>query len=291
MSHEPWATSGRPSQSAHGSWPMADGPASNRQSPIGNSLWTLLLDPQPRPGWANMALDQSLLDEAERTGEGFVRLYRWEPWCLSFGRHEPALRRYDRAQIEALGLDTVRRPTGGRAVWHARELTYAVAAPLDRFPGAGRLGAAAYRAIHGALAQAVTTLGGAADLASDRPAAGVGSGACFALAAGGEVVARGRKLAGSAQLRQGGAFLQHGSLLLEDDQSLVADVSVGPVPAAREITLREALGRPVDFAEAAAAVAAAFRAWTGEWNDGVVRPEQVERHAPRFRDAGWTWQR
>ncbi|MFN2326957.1 MAG: biotin/lipoate A/B protein ligase family protein, partial [Gemmatimonadales bacterium] len=89
-------------------------------------LWR---DETPRPGWANMAIDRALLDLAAGEGAVVMRLYRWHPHCLSFGRHEPALRRYDRERIAALGLDTVRRPTGGRAVWHARELTYAVAAP------------------------------------------------------------------------------------------------------------------------------------------------------------------
>ncbi len=111
-----------------------------------------------------MALDQWLLTEAERTGEGFVRLYCWEPFCLSFGRHEPAARRYDRALLEARGISTVRRPTGGRAVWHARELTYAVAAPVTAFgDDADRpVSGAAYSAIHTALLHAVRRLGATA---------------------------------------------------------------------------------------------------------------------------------
>jgi lipoate-protein ligase A len=76
-----------------------------------------------------MAVDQALLERAGRLGERRLRLYRWHPHCLSFGRHEQALRRYDRDRIVASGLDVVRRPTGGRAVWHAGELTYAVAMP------------------------------------------------------------------------------------------------------------------------------------------------------------------
>src|ERR1051326_6528967 len=74
--------------------------------------WTLLLD-RPRPGWENMAIDAALLDLAAGEGAAFLRLYRWEPHCLSFGRHEPALRRYDVERIRSLELDCVRRPTGG----------------------------------------------------------------------------------------------------------------------------------------------------------------------------------
>ena len=118
------------------------------------SSWRLLLDLDGRPGWQNMALDQALLARAGR-GERWLRLYRWAPHCLSFGRHEPALRRYDRARIEARGLDAVRRPTGGRAVWHAEELTYALAAPAEPFGGLRQ----AYEEIHRMLLAALRRLG------------------------------------------------------------------------------------------------------------------------------------
>ena len=126
--------------------------------------WHLWIDEAPRPGWANMAIDTSLLERAERLGEGWLRLYRWNPSCLSFGRHEPATRRYDIHQIEALGLDTVRRPTGGRAVWHARELTYAVAAPSVRL---GSL-QSAYLEIHRMIAEALECLGATVSLAAPQ---------------------------------------------------------------------------------------------------------------------------
>jgi lipoate-protein ligase A len=250
--------------------------------------WSLQDDPTPRPGWYNMALDLALLDEAERRGEGFVRLYRWEPWCLSFGRHEPALRRYDRKLIERRGMDTVRRPTGGRAVWHARELTYAVAAPVTRF---GSL-AESYRLVHQAIAAAITSLGVPAEIAGPRPTPDVGAGACFATPAGGEVMTGGRKLVGSAQLRQGTAFLQHGSLLLGDDQRLIAEVTLGAAPVSGEITLSLAAGRTVPVAEAAAALAETVRAWDGRWRPFEDDAEAlVRRHAAQFRDSAWTWKR
>ena len=235
-----------------------------------------------------MALDLALLDEAERRGEGFVRLYRWRPACLSFGRHEPARKRYDRGLIERRGLDTVRRPTGGRAVWHERELTYAVAAPVDLF---GSL-MESYRVIHQTLAVAITHLGVTAALAGSRPTPGVGAGACFASPAGGEVVSEGRKLVGSAQLRQGTAFLQHGSLLLEGDQRLVSEVTLGRAPASGETTLSAAAGRGVSDREAARALADAVRSWGDEWRDLDIDPDTLaRRHAARFRDPEWTWTR
>jgi lipoate-protein ligase A len=119
------------------------------------------------------------------------------------------------------------------------------------------------------------------------------TGACFQGAVGGEVTVGGRKLVGSAQLRQGDALLQHGSLLLEDDQAVVAQVSRGTVGAGGEITLSEVLGRPVGFEEMADAIGAAFRRWlspTGTLEDAAAA-ELVARHAARFRDPAWTWRR
>ena len=138
-----------------------------------------------------MALDQALLGHAERAGLATLRLYAWEPATLSFGRNEPATRRYDRAAIERLGMPTVRRPTGGRAVWHADEVTYAVAAPIDAF---GTL-AQSYQRIHETLAHALTALGFPAALAP-QPARGsaLDAGACFASPAGGEVMLPGGKV-------------------------------------------------------------------------------------------------
>lgn len=264
---------------------------------VSRLIW---LDPVARTGAANMAWDQTLLDLAEVEGRFVVRLYRWEPYCLSVGRNEPALRRYDRVRIDAEGIDVVRRPTGGRAVWHARELTYAVAAP------AAQLGSlrTAYRAIHEVLARAVAALGASPVLAgSPERTAPVDAGACFAIPAGGEVLVGGMKVVGSAQVRQGDALLQHGSLLLEDDQSFVASLTLGDAPSGVGAPLSRLLARTVAFDEAAAAVADAVRkTWPGAWNTtSAATPDEFTgtaalaarqaHHENRFRDPGWTWQR
>ena len=257
----------------------------------GAMRWSLLVD-DARPGWENMALDSALLDLADTDGSAFFRLYRWEPYCLSFGRHEPARRRYDGERIRALGLDCVRRPTGGRAVWHARELTYAVAAPLSAFGGLAQ----AYHALHGLLARALRTLGAAPLLAPrSSPTPGVHSGPCFAAPVGGEVLIDGRKVVGSAQLRQGDAFLQHGSVLLDDDQSLVRELAGFTQEGAAEAPLSRLIGRGVSFEEAAGAIAASAREALPEMEEATSLPDTVRvgiaRHAERFRSAEWTWQR
>jgi lipoate-protein ligase A len=250
--------------------------------------WHLLID-QARPGYQNMARDQALLDIAEQENTAVLRLYRWDPHCLSFGRNEPALRRYDRDRIASLGLDCVRRPTGGRAVWHARELTYSVVAPVEWF---GSL-SAAYRTIHQTLAQAIGVLGGAPTLApTPHRAQGLDAGACFASPAGGEVMILDRKVIGSAQLRQGRAFLQHGSILLEDDQQIVQGITRGTPPPSLDQPLASILGHPVSFDEMASSIRQAAAAWfTGwkTWPDENLLSETSRKHEEQFRSPGWTW--
>ena len=242
--------------------------------------WELVLEGEGRPGPENMAIDQALLDDAGRSGRAYLRLYRWDPPCLSFGRNEPALRRYDRDAIERRGIAVVRRPTGGRAVWHDGEVTYAVAAPVAAF---GTL-PDGYRAVHACIAAALRTLGVPADVApAGRPVA-VGAGACFASAAGGEVIAGGKKVVGSAQVREGDAFLQHGSILLDGSQELVRSVTRGSPSAPGETTLRTLAGRPVSFREVADAIVATWTPRPTATRPPVTGPGQ-------FADPAWTWRR
>jgi lipoate-protein ligase A len=242
-----------------------------------------------------MAIDQTLLDRADQHRESWLRLYGWQPHCLSFGRHEPAIRRYDVDRIREMGLDTVRRPTGGRAVWHCQELTYSVAAPAV---GLGSL-QAAYLEIHRMLAAALGELGTAASLASPCGPSPVDAGACFARAAGGEVMVNGRKIVGSAQLRHGGALLQHGSIMLEDDQSMVVDLTRGAVadrgPEAPAMPLAALLGRRLGTLEVVEAVARAAAArWRGAWKR-ISEPGPVlsaaALHFAQFQSPSWTWAR
>jgi len=249
--------------------------------------WHLVLEPEGLSGPENMALDEALLVEADRTGAGYLRLYRWEPACLSFGRNEAAAQRYDRAAIERRGIAVVRRPTGGRAVWHEHEVTYAVAAPVAAF-GSLR---DTYRAIHARLAAALRALGVHATLAPRRPPVRPSAGppSCFATPAGGEILVSGRKLVGSAQVRRGAAFLQHGSILLDGSQAMVNAVSRQPSAISGATTLREVLGRPVRFEEVAQAVAGAWGSTTPQTARPPDRPPRPLGTA--FLDPAWTWRR
>ena len=186
-----------------------------------------------------MAADEALLDRVVRSGGAFLRLYRWDPPTLSIGRNQ-------QMSLEN-GIPVVRRPTGGKAVWHEHEVTYAVAAPIALFGSLRN----AYCEIHTRLAGALHTLGVDAVLAPAqrpiRPSAHPGS--CFAAPVGGEILVGGRKLVGSAQVRRGPAFLQHGSVLLDGTQ-----------PGGNDVTLASALGRPVTFDEVVTAILSAWDA-------------------------------
>ena len=246
-----------------------------------------MTDAVGRSGHANMSIDNALLHRV-REGDAFLRLYRWDPPCLSFGRNESAASRYDRDAIYRLGLDTVRRPTGGRAVWHDAELTYAVAAPVDTFGSLRRT----YVAIHEMLGAALRRLGVDAALAPTPPGRepGLSAGACFSSPAGGEVVMDGRKLIGSAQVRDGNAFLQHGSLLLENGQDVVSSVTNGKRPSVVAASLREVLTEAIGFEEVASAIAAeAKERWPGRWGEAPCALE-VDG-GDKFGQSSWTWRR
>lgn len=164
-----------------------------------------------------MALDVALLGAvAARESSPVLRLYCWDPPCLSLGRHQPE----SAADLEfcrSAGVDVVRRPTGGRAVVHHLELTYSVTARLGSGPIPQHV-QSVYRLLCTALVRALRTLGVDAELTPDAAVAGMPSPAssvpCFKAPAGGEVTVGGRKLVGSAMRVHGGAILQHGSILL-----------------------------------------------------------------------------
>jgi len=224
--------------------------------------WRLILD-DAQPGAWNMAADETL---AEAVNSGIsapvLRLYRWQPPCLSLGFSQP-YGAADGAFCAGHGVDVVRRPTGGRAVLHHLELTYSVLAPLAQGPFSQDL-QAAYREICRALVVGLGKLGVPAAL-SGEPEGGHISPTqtipCFIGPAAGEVVAQGRKLVGSAMRRHGRSLLQHGSILEGWDGALQAgclglpdDSTLRPVV----VTLSDLLGASPPGEVLAEAIAAGF---------------------------------
>ena len=199
--------------------------------------WDLRVD-DSASGAVNMARDVRLAEAVAR-GElrPTLRLYGWLPPAVSIGHHQNPEGACDPAACAAAGWDVVRRPTGGRAVLHAAdEVTYAVALPLALAPG-GVL--ESYAWIAQGLVAAYRLLGVPAELAAGRHLA-ERSGACFDAPASAELVVRGRKITGSAQVRRSGYLLQHGSLPRTFDPDLHARLLGLPARAARILERRAA---------------------------------------------------
>jgi lipoyl(octanoyl) transferase len=253
--------------------------------------WRLLLTP-PAPGAFNMALDEALMSRARRTGEWVFRVYGWTPAALSLGRNQTARGAYDTARIHRLGLDVVRRPTGGRAIHHAEEVTYSVTAPEEAAGGLGD----AYRRINRVLQRGLSALGIPVVVASGARSLTPGLAPCFDLPAGGELVAAGRKLAGSAQWRHREAILQHGSIISAGDQAMVSALLLDPRdPPPPPATLQEFLGRQPALPEVAECLFHAVR----ELEDPAASPLSLEPQVlaeaealeSKYRDDAWTWRR
>jgi lipoate-protein ligase A len=247
------------------------------------AAWRLIRDGKV-PGARNMARDVAML-EAVAHGDAppTLRLYGWDPPCLSLGRHQ-GLEAADLAFCHANGIDVVRRPTGGRALLHHLELTYAVVAPLGEGP-LPRAVQDTYRRICEPLVAACRSLGIAAELTPGEVNLQLPSPTstipCFEAPAGGEVVVGDRKLIGSAMRAHGGAVLQHGAILLDWDGRLQAG-SMG-LPDDRSLrasvtTFAEQLGRPCPLPELEQAVLEAFsRSFRITLEKGVLSEAEARR--------------
>ncbi|MEX1007475.1 MAG: lipoate--protein ligase family protein [Acidimicrobiia bacterium] len=210
-----------------------------------------------------MALDMALLASVAGGARPALRLYTWARPALSLGRFQSD-DEVDRNACEQLGVEVVRRPTGGKALLHGADLTYAVAIP--RPEGAAGKVDAVYCSLASALVAGLARLG--VESAIARHAGGAGKGpVCFTTMQGADLRVGARKLCGSAQVRRGGAVLQHGSILLDrlpfDETSLLRSRSGETVPDRGDlrrvtVTVRE-LGAPHDPQAVGAALVEGFR--------------------------------
>lgn len=244
-------------------------------------------------GATNMATDEALLRRVRRTQETVYRVYAWSRPTVSLGRNQPARGCYDLERARARGIDFVRRPTGGRAILHHREITYSVAAPTAAFGSLRE----SYRTVNRLLLEALRMLGvdaSEAESSSRAPVPGIAP--CFEAPVAGELVAGGQKLVGSAQVRDGDAFLQHGSILVDDDQHLLTQLLDGCEPARAPATLRALTGRTVTVREFSEAFRQVLAVTHPSISDGLD-PEQSllddvrSLVRTRYTVADWTWRR
>lgn len=189
-------------------------------------------------------------------------------------------------------IDLVRRPTGGRAVLHDEELTYAVAVPSRALGGARET----YRVLNHALLNAVRSLGTVADIHGDpnERALPLSAGPCFQSPAEGEVIVNGRKLIGSAQARIGGALLQHGSIMISGDQTLLSTIGLS-TSHHQPATLSEQIGE-VDMERVVDAVVGSMKkCFGGGWAEGEYSADEkrmcTQLVESRYAADQWTWRR
>lgn len=235
-----------------------------------------------------MAVDEALL---EHTGRGAslatLRLYAWNPACLSLGFSQP-FREVDIAEIQSYGWEVVRRMTGGRAILHTDELTYSVTGPPDEPNLEGTI-LQSYNRLAGALLVATRDLhlpvemkdGGSSNNNHSNPI-------CFEVPSNYEITVDGKKLIGSAQARRKVGVLQHGSMPLTGDLTRICQVMVFTDEAKRErarqqlraraLTVETVLGQEVAWETAAQAFIRAFEAQLGlKLEVGELSQSEVER--------------
>ena len=248
--------------------------------------WILSVDPG-LSGEENMRRDRRMAEATAVDGIPRLRFYSWTPWTLSLGYNQKD-DRIDRDALREAGYDLVRRPTGGRAVFHAEEITYGVAMP------AGDAGVhATYARISGALRHGFELLGAEgvefsrSELDMKKHYEELDSEGCFSASALNELMVDGRKLVGSAQRRYGSTLLQHGSILLDEAHlQIVRYLSIAPDRqdgmrrrlASKTVTLREIVEGPMpSFEEIATHLAEGFaREFDAEFDRSPMKPEAEE---------------
>jgi lipoate-protein ligase A len=251
-----------------------------------------------------MAVDEAVLEStAAGKSPPTLRLYAWSPACLSLGLAQPASD-VDLATLDALGWTCVRRPTGGRAILHTDELTYAVIASAHEPVVAGGV-LESYKRLAKALLNALDhlTLSARADQTYQIPAGSSPNGpVCFEVPSNYEITVAGKKLVGSAQARRKEGFLQHGTLPLFGDLRRITSVLAFPSPTARAeaasrvlehaTTVEHVLGKKITWKEAADAWANGFsETFQVMLEPSDLSPEEEARAADLLQQkyAQWDW--
>jgi lipoyl(octanoyl) transferase len=256
------------------------------------NTWRLLITPPERAasGAWNMAIDESILEHTQ-AGHGAslptLRLYAWNPACLSLGHAQP-FTDVDSARLNERGWDVVRRPTGGRAILHTDELTYSVTGSAQEPLLAGGV-LESYNRIAQALLLAVKNLGLPVEMKAGKTNDHtLPNPVCFEVPSTYEITIAGKKLIGSAQARKKEGVLQHGSLPLTGDltricQALVFENEAARAAAskrllARATTMESALGRSVSWEAAAQAFIQAFETRLGlRFEKGELSESEIRR--------------
>jgi len=214
------------------------------------------VDSGPLTGAENMALDEAML-EAHAAGlvPPTLRVYGWHPPAVSLGKFQRLEATVAAESCARLGVDVVRRPTGGRAILHtAEEVTFSLVVSAARLGTTGVMDS--YRRLAGGIACALRALGLEARLVERGapPRGGTPDPACFAVKARCDLMVGDSKLVGSAQVQRRGYLLQQNSLPLRLAVEEWSRVFLRPEIAPEAVGLWEAAGRAIPYPEVAAAL-------------------------------------
>lgn len=204
--------------------------------------WRVIID-KPAMGSWNMAVDNALLDAANEPG--FIptlRLYSWDPACLSLGHAQP-LNEVDVKSVVDNQWDLVRRPTGGRAILHSDELTYSITGSTDLPLLQGGI-LDSYRRISLALLKFLEVYGLIPISSENNSSVGKPiEPVCFETPSNYEITVSGKKIIGSAQARKNNAVLQHGAIPLSGDITRITRVLRYPNEETRNNAAKRVLSR------------------------------------------------
>jgi len=250
------------------------------------------LPPVAGPGAFHMAADVAVL-EAVRAGVSapVLRFYRWEPACVTLGKFQPAEGNVRLDNCLGLGIDVVKRPTGGRAILHDHEVTFTIIVREHDMPEAGASIMDSYRELARALEAGMRRLGIPAELIDRHAQArggdpasvmAAGNPACFAAKARCDLMVQGRKIIGSAQMRKDGIILQQNSLPLTVNyaqwESVFYRSEWQAVAESGAIDLFSAAGRPVEYNEVVEALRYGFEtALDIEFTVGTLTEAEEQR--------------
>jgi len=262
------------------------------------------LDFQRYNAFENMAIDEAVLRETIKNKKPpTIRFYGWRPAAVSIGYFQDIEKEINVEKCHADGVDIVRRLSGGKAVFHCREVTYSVVAcNKEKLFPQDILGT--YKIISNCIARGLVTLGIEASLAetgrklhdADFKAC------CFSVPSGNELLVSGRKICGSAQMRTGSGFLQHGSILMDFDPVKTASFLL-PVRTAEQLrklkdsvaAINEEITRPIDEKEICANLKRGFTSVLGKEiiEDTLTSAEEilVGKLTQKYADVRWNSER
>ncbi len=259
-----------------------------------------VLDFQRYNAFENMAIDEAILRETIKNKQSpTIRFYGWQPAAVSIGYFQDIKKEVNVEKCRMAGVDIVRRPSGGKAVFHCAEITYSVIAcnTEELFPPDI---SGTYKVISNCIARGLACLGIEASLAETGRTLQDNdfSACCFSIPSRNELLVSGRKICGSAQMRSGSGFLQHGSILTGFDPAQTASFLL-PIRTDLQLqqlkdsvaAINEEIARPIDYQEICAGLKKGFTAMLGrelmEATLTSAEEELVKKLITKYADLRW----